>query len=484
MPDIFSLRSLKKRTVQNKFNIIIGLIIFILLFSLANVWFSIKVMSGIRAYVGGEGLWSKAQKEALNNLVRYTTTHNEADYARYASLIRVQDGDREARLELDKKHPDYAVVRAGFVQGGNSPDDVDDLSFLYQRFKNVSYMKSAISTWVQGDQEIAKLRATGTQIHALISSPMPATAAQLAPLVQQAYDSDSRLTTLENQFSATLGFGSRRVGNALTDLTLFSTGLLGMLTLIIAILVAKAIIRLDALKTDFVFLASHQLRTPLTAINWYAEALLAGSKGSLNSAQRTYVTALRNGGQQMSSLIGDLLQASSLDLGTYTADEKPVNPEQLLKTVIRDLQPTIMQKNLTLATNIELQLPTFPADKQFVTAIMQNLVSNSVKYTPPGGRITVDLQKQRHVLYIHVNDTGIGIPKAQQEQIFAKLFRADNAKQIDSDGTGLGLYIVKTMVHRMRGEIWFSSIENHGTDFYVKLPVYRRKHASSAETTN
>lgn len=478
MCGVFSFHSLKTRTVQNRFNVIIGLIILILLFSLSNVWFSIKIMSGIRAYVGGEGLWSKAQKEAVNNLVRYTQSHNEADYTRFESLLRVQAGDRTARLELDKPHPDYAIVRQGFVQGGNSPDDVDDLSFLYRHFKNVSYMHAAVVTWVRGDEEIAKLHDTGSRIHELIDAPAPAAPAVLAPLLDQMYTTDARLTTLENQFSASLGAGSRNVSRVLIELTLAATGLLGLLSLIIASLVAKAVIRLDALKTSFVSLASHQLRTPLTAINWYAEALLSKSKGPLNRVQEEYAAALHAGGQRMSSLIGDLLQASSLDLGTYTSTMVEVDAAATLRTVMQDVQQLIAKKGIALNTNIEPQLPTFTADRQFLTAIFQNLISNSVKYTPPGGTITVDVQRQRQFLLIHIGDTGIGIPKAQQEQIFTKLFRADNAKQLDSDGTGLGLYIAKAVVSRMKGEMWFSSVENRGTDFYIKLPVYRGKHAS------
>jgi len=482
MSGSLSFRSLKTRTVQNKFYIIIGLIILILLFGLSNVWFSIKVMSGIRAYVGGEGLWSKAQKEAVNNLVKYTSSHNEADYAKYESLVRVQAGDHDARMELDKANPNYVIVRQGFVQGGNSLDDVADLSFLYRNFKHVSYMHSAIAAWVQGDVEMAKFRAVGTQIHTLIDAPTPATPAQIAPLLAQTYALDTQLTILENQFSATLGAGSRGVGAILNELTIVTTGLLGLLAIVVAVLVARAVIRLDALKSDFVSLASHQLRTPLTAINWYAEALLAESKGSLNATQRSYVTALYDGGRRMSSLIGDLLQASSLDLGTYASNETNIDVAQILQIVTHDLQPIVAKKGLSLRATIAPHLPICKADKQFLIAIFQNLLSNSVKYTPPGGTIIVDVERQRHFLMVHVGDTGIGIPKAQQEQIFTKLFRADNAKQLDSEGTGLGLYIIRTMVARMRGELWFTSVENRGSDFYIKLPVYRGKYADSKAT--
>ncbi len=491
MPKLFSLKSLKKRTVQNKFNLIISLIILILLFGLLNFFSSMKIMSGIRSYVGGEGLWSKAQKEGVNNLIKYTNSHQESDYNNYINFTKVQMGDKQARLELDKPNPNIDKIRQGFIQGGNDPADVKDLIFLYRRFRHVSYMSSAIQTWTQGDQEIENLMTVGNQIHNLVSSPTANNAKQqairtteLTSLIQQTYEIDGRLTTLENQFSATLGNGSRNIARILLNITLLITGLLGVLTLIVAMLIAKAIIRLDKLKTDFVSLASHQLRTPLTAINWYAESLLSESAGGLNEQQKKFLKELYGGSQRMASLMNDLLQVSSLDLGTYTSAVKEVDVGETLKTTIKDLQLDINQKGVTLVTNIDPGLPKMKLDGQLLTVIFQNLISNSVKYTQKGGQIIVSTQYKKPNLLISVSDNGIGIPSAQQTQIFAKLFRADNAQKLNSSGNGLGLYIVKAMVQRMGGTIWFDSIENEGTNFYVKIPLYDRFRTKRGEQKN
>jgi len=484
MPKLLSLKSLKTRTVQNKFNIIISLIIVILLFGLVNFWISTKIMSGIRSYVGGEGLWSKAQKEAVNNLVKYTNTHDESDYNRYQSFIKVPMGDKQARLELDKPHPNLAIVRQGFIQGGNNPKDVNDLIFLYRRFRHVSYMSAAISTWTRGDQEISSLLGVGDKIHQLISVPIKtgdtklitARDSEIATLLDQTYDIDNRLTVLENQFSAQLGDGSRNINNILLYLTGISTTILGTLTLIVAILIAKALIRLDKIKTEFVSLASHQLRTPLTIIKWYGESLLSETQGELNQTQKKYLHELYDGGQRMSVLISDLLSASSLDLGTYKSRVSTVDVVKLLDTIVKDQQLDIQQKNISLTTDIDPGLSKVNLDDQFLTAILQNLLSNSVKYSRRGGRIHVGIQSKKNRLLIQVSDSGIGIPKTQQPQIFAKLFRAENAKQLSANGTGLGLYIVKSMVNTMGGSIRFNSVENQGTTFYVKIPTYGRSH--------
>lgn len=475
-------KALKEQTIRNKLNIIIGLVIIILLFGLLNFWFSMRMMSGIRAYVGGEGLWSKAEKAAVINLGRYVTSDDETDYQTFLTSINVQLGDRRARLEMNKPEPDMTVVRNGFIQGRNHPDDVGDLYFLYRHFKNVSYMKSAIQIWVEADDEIANLRSVGEQLHELIANSAspesggiglsPVQRTKLYDLFRQLYATDARLTTLEDRFSATLGEGSRRVTRTLVIATIITTSLLGFLALSVAIMITKALIRLDKQKSEFVSLASHQLRTPLTAINWSAEALQTRSSSNLTVMQHKYVAKLREGSQRMAALIGDLLRMSSLDLGTYRLEEKKVKINDIIATATRDQQKKINEKNISLTIHVEPNIPTMKTDEQLLSIIVQNLVSNSVKYCRKDGRIRIDVGIKKEHLLVHIADNGIGIPSKQQRQIFSKLFRADNAVEHNfSEGTGLGLYIAKAMVERLGGKIWFNSVENIGSDFYVKIPL-------------
>lgn len=478
MQSALSFKSLKAHTVQNRFTIIVVLICFILLVALMNFWFSVRIMSGIRAYVGGEGLWSKAQKEAVNSLVKYTGTHQESDYRQYTNYLRVPLGDKQARLELDKPTPDSVVVRAGFIQGGNSPDDVDDLTFLYRHFHGISYMRSAIGIWARGDADITTLQDVASNIHAVVLNTSLTAAeqqTQIAALTSRVYDLDTRLTSLEDQFSATLGSGSRHIADALLRFTIITTCLLGFLTVIIAVLVGRALVRLDQIKTEFISLASHQLRTPLTAINWYAESLADEIKG-LNSKQKAYVHELYKSGRRMSNLITDLLSVSSLDLGTYQTRVAPVDMHALLQTVLDDEERRMQEKHLHCDVQIDARMSPVLLDEYLLIGIMQNLISNSVKYTPEGGHITITVRKQAGSLDIHVADDGIGIPARQQEQIFSKLFRADNAQHIDTDGTGLGLYIVRAMATFMGGRVWFRSTEDKGSDFFVRIPLRSLQH--------
>ncbi|OGZ72975.1 MAG: hypothetical protein A2908_00145 [Candidatus Staskawiczbacteria bacterium RIFCSPLOWO2_01_FULL_38_12b] len=219
---------LRELSVNKKLSIIIILIICMLFFSVANFWLGMKVMSGIRAYVGGEGLWSKAQKEAINSLTNYSISHNESDYDTFLTFLQINIGDKQARLELNKKNPNLGIARQGFVQGGNNPNDVNDLIFLYQWFGRVSYMKQAIQIWTEGDSQIEVLLGIGEKMHTIISAPYDKNnpqqesqrASQIASLVDESRTTDSRLTILENNFSSTLGEGSRGINNILLLVTI------------------------------------------------------------------------------------------------------------------------------------------------------------------------------------------------------------------------------------------------------------------------
>lgn len=170
---------------------------------------SLKIVSASRAYVGGESLWSKAQKEAVYSLFRYAQSHLESDYRDYRESIAVPMGDRRARLELEKDDPDLAVAREGFIAGRNDPDDIDGMIMLFRRFRGVNFMKRAIHFWAQGDEGIAELDAAAEDLHRRIAAGdyQPAV---IDPILVRIDDANRRLTPPEVAFSSTLGEASRR----------------------------------------------------------------------------------------------------------------------------------------------------------------------------------------------------------------------------------------------------------------------------------
>lgn len=228
---------------------------------------------------------------------------------------------------------------------------------------------------------------------------------------------------------------------------------------------------IDKAKTEFVSLASHQLRTPLSAINWYTEMLLDGDAGKITKEQKKYLDEIYTGNQRMVELVNALLDVSRLELGTLVIDPQPTDVIKIAESVISEEGGQVKSKNLNLKFSFSKKMPILQLDPKLIRVVFQNLLSNAVKYTPPGGEIKFDLSIKKDQLIFTLSDTGYGISEHQQDKIFTKLFRADNVIEKDTEGTGLGLYLVKSIIENSGGKIWFESKENMGTTFYVSLPM-------------
>lgn len=251
----------------------------------------------------------------------------------------------------------------------------------------------------------------------------------------------------------------------------------------------------DKAKTEFVSLASHQLRTPLSAINWYAEMLMSGDAGELNEDQKEFLMEIYKGNQRMVDLVNALLNVSRIEVGTFYVDPEPTDIVELAKQVLKELEPEIEKKNHDIETEFD-DIPKIKVDPKLTGIIFQNVLSNAVKYTPPGGKVKLDVKEMKKggtlggrtisedSVCICVSDNGMGIPKKQQDQVFDKLFRADNVRSADTEGTGLGLYIVKSIVEHSDGEIWFESEVREGTTFYVILPKKGMKRKKGSKKLN
>lgn len=224
-------------------------------------------------------------------------------------------------------------------------------------------------------------------------------------------------------------------------------------------------------KTDFVSLASHQLLTPLTAIGWYVEMLISGDAGELNPDQKQYLDEISQGNKRMVTLVTDLLNVSRVDLGNLAVHPVPSDLPQTADSVLGELHAQVEAKKLVILKEYDRTLASFPSDPTILRILLQNLLSNAVKYTPEGGTVRVAITRGIQDVNVIVADTGYGIPRAEQEKIFTKFFRAENARLNVAEGNGLGLYIVKFAVEQAGGTIRFESEEGKGTTFFVTFPI-------------
>jgi len=232
---------------------------------------------------------------------------------------------------------------------------------------------------------------------------------------------------------------------------------------------------IDKAKTEFVSLASHQLRTPLSTVNWYSEMLLAGDAGRVTPNQKKYLEEIYRGNQRMVDLVNTLLDVSRIELGTFIAESKPTNIIELVQDVIKEYSQQIDKKKIKFSSVFGKNIPLIQVDPKLIGMAVQNILSNAVKYTPTGKKIGVSILLDGKNILLEISDTGYGIPKEQQSKIFTKLFRADNVVGKDTVGTGLGLYIAKSVLEQANGKIWFISEENKGTTFFVNLPIGKHK---------
>ena len=229
--------------------------------------------------------------------------------------------------------------------------------------------------------------------------------------------------------------------------------------------------RVEQAKSEFTSLASHQLRTPLSIMNWYTEMILDGKAGKLSQKQRKYIKEIYVANNKLIKLVNLLLNISRIDLGTFVINISKTDLVKTVNSVIKDLLPQIREKKIKIEKNYPRKSFWVDTDPNIINIVFQNLLSNSVRYTDSGGKIIITFEKQGSSMLIQFSDTGYGIPENQHSQIFSRFFRAENIKSKDPAGIGLGLYIAKSVLEQINGKIWFKSLERKGTTFYVKIPL-------------
>jgi PAS domain S-box-containing protein len=231
----------------------------------------------------------------------------------------------------------------------------------------------------------------------------------------------------------------------------------------------------ERMKTEFVSIAAHQLRTPLSAIKWTLRMVLDGDAGELSSEQKDLLEKTYVSNERMISLINDLLNVSRIEEGRFLYKQEPGQLEDVIKEVVNGSQELLKMKKVNLSVDIPKEkLPLVNFDKEKMELAVQNLLENAAKYTPEGGNIRISLKKHEAEIVFEIKDTGVGIPESEHERIFTKFFRGDNVIKMETEGSGLGLYTTRNIIDAHRGKIWFESEEGKGTTFYFSLPFAKQ----------
>jgi hypothetical protein len=516
---------------------------------LVTLRFAMRTLSAVRAFVGGEGSWSKAQKNAALSLDRYSSTRNEADYQEFLSFLKVQAGDHQARTELMKPQPDLELVREGFLAGEIHPDDIQPMVELLRRFSWVSYLAGAIHEWARADELLVQFRETGEQWHQQLSTP-GVDPEQLIATRNAFHRLNEQLTLVENAFSSVLGEGSRwldsvvvfllvlavltveTVGLTLTFMTTraLSRGLKGIqraaerigagdFTTRLPVRSADEIgILSDAInqmgyllersysdlerrvhertaelekmalenarlyeeaasavkvREEFFSIASHELRTPMTALHLQHRMLQKSLHALVLPAEQSEKIEAQMAAclRQTTRLVG--LASNLLDLTKVRLGKLELNRERSdLVALTRDAIAQLQEEATKTSTRVELHAEgpvVGDFDTSRMTQVAVNLLSNAIKYGKgqPVDLTVTELPGQR--ARVAVRDRGHGIAPEDHARIFERFERAESDALIP--GLGLGLYVSRQIVLAHGGHISVASAVGEGTTFTVDLPL-------------
>jgi signal transduction histidine kinase len=519
-------------SIAKKLYFTVGIMAALIAIELAALVFSINTLSSVRAYVGGEGLWSKAQKDAMYQLLQYGRTHDNADYEKFKDFMRVPLGDHKTLVELSKENPDMDVARQGFKEGRIDEDDIDGMITLFRRFNWISFINRAIAVWSEADPEIAKFNPIADSLYEEINSPNPSQD-RINAILDKIGPLNEKLTKLEDQFSFTLGEGSRWLENLVLRL-LFTIALTVELTgLILAITVSRGIQKglteiLESSKSvargDFSRKAKAFSRDEIGILannfNMMSEELeklqkqIREANATLERKveQRTFELESKNKELEQFAYVAshdlqeplrttssfvELLRKQYYDKIDGNANryiDYILQASDRMKTLIKDLLDysrlgrekemeqadcnVLMREVLAdldkviKENNTTIQTGPLPVIKALPTEIklvFQNLISNSIKFRRQGVLPEIDISAVRKPGYWQFSFTDNGIGIEKQHTERIFIIFQRLHNRSDYEGSGIGLAHCKKVVELHGGKMWVDSEPGKGSTFHFTI---------------
>lgn len=438
-------------------------------------YYSIRILSGARAYNKGESEYSKGQKDASASLVKYIYLGGEADYASFLKNIRVCQGDRDARIAMSSEKINYDAARRGFLAGRNHPQDVDLMIWVFTHFKDLPMFKKAIGIWVNGDAMVNEMYRLGLQTHQKMRSA-GLSDAEKRSLLLSISDNSAKLTVLEQSFSETLGIISRTI-----SFYVFIADVAVMLVIVISLTFSAAIMIRNLAKSKkqiieqndrlrvinagldkFVYNVTHDLRSPLASLSGLLELI---EDETDPEQMKPYILMMKESLERQDKFINEMLAfIKSKHTGVI---RKECSLPDIVDNVIA--QNSHSNGGREVKFYKEIELTTFESDALKLQVIINNLVSNSIKYSDSKKHerwVKVRTYRRGNEAVIEVADNGIGIRQKDQERIFDKFYMSGENKR----SSGIGLYLVKDAVTQLNGKIEVRSEPGESSTFSVSIP--------------
>jgi signal transduction histidine kinase len=230
-------------------------------------------------------------------------------------------------------------------------------------------------------------------------------------------------------------------------------------------------VKADAVKDDFIAMASHQLRTPLTSMKGYISMLLDGDFGHLTAEQKRVLGEAYSSSERMTFLIGDFLDVSRLQTGKFELQKTPTKLDEILASEVQQMRIPAEMRQVKLECESPIELPEINCDRDKIRQVMINMIDNAIFYSHADSKVNISLYQQRGQIVFKVQDQGIGVPRPEQHKLFTEFYRASNARQARPDGTGVGLYVARKVITAHGGSLIFESRENVGSTFGFRLPI-------------
>lgn len=229
--------------------------------------------------------------------------------------------------------------------------------------------------------------------------------------------------------------------------------------------------KINVTMSEFISIASHQLRTPLTHLRWTVESLMEETSKNLEPKQLEHLSYIKDNSRRMTLLVNDLLNVSRIEGGRLLLNPAAFSISQLIDEIIKDFTINAQAQNINLSKQITGSLPQVYADRPKIHEVLQNLIDNAIRYTPRKGSVMVKAEQQNNFVRVSVKDQGVGIPDQDKKNIFKKFFRSQNAMKYQTEGTGLGLFIARGIIINSKGKIGFVSQQGQGSTFWFTLPA-------------